>query len=211
MRTISASAIAALADGTALVSGAVKIACTPAMLVWGGYGQITLNGEIYTGVGDNGLAQLSGGSLGDSEQNISLSLSGIDPNTLALLSDAGVQRAPAQLWRLIFDGSGTSLLDAQIWTRGRLDKLTVTETIGGKATISASIEGAARGLGRSGQRMRTDADQRLINANDGGFSTVSAAGQKTLYWGGKLPISVTNLGWTPANKPSNIGGYDNYA
>ena len=35
--------------------------------------------------------------------------------------------------------------------------------------------------------MRSDADQRLIDASDGFFKNVSFAGEKTLYWGGRKP------------------------
>lgn len=210
MKTLSNAAISALTDGTAITSAAIKIDCTPPVLVWGGYGRITLDGEDYEGVGDRGLVTASGGSIGDSEQNVTLSLSGVEPEVLALFDASQVQRSPTRIWRLIFDGSGHTLLDAQVFTNGKLDEITVEETIGGTSTITAAIETAARGLGRSGQRMRTDADQRLINPNDGAFAKVSYAGNKTLYWGGAKPTSASTLGWTPTPTASSYGGYSSY-
>jgi hypothetical protein len=62
--------------------------------------------------------------------------------------------------------------------------------IGGTATISCNVESAARALGRKGGRVRSDADQRLVKANDGFFKNVAFAAEKTLYWGGKKPANA---------------------
>lgn len=187
MKTIAPAALAALEAGTAIVSGAVEIACTPAVRVWGGYHSLTFDGRTFLPIGDRGLVQVAGGALGDAAQNITLTLSGIDPETLALLDASGVAGAGAVLWRLIFDQSGTSLLDYGVWARGRLDTIQTEDEIGGTARITAQIETAAKGLGRRGARMRSDADQRLIDPADGFFKNVSYAAEKTLYWGGRRP------------------------
>lgn len=210
MKSWSTSALAAMQDGTAIEVGAVKIACTPAVRVWGGYGQVTLAGETYDGIGDRGLVTISGGALGDSEQNVSLSLNGVEPAILALLDASAVKNAPVVIWRLVFDGAGQTMLDAQIFTRGKLDTIDQEESIGGTAAIVATVEGAARGLGRSGQRMRTDADQRLVDPNDAAYRAISFAGKKTLYWGGQKPTSASALGWTPLPTAGSYGGYRNF-
>ncbi|MFA6219586.1 MAG: hypothetical protein WC692_07375 [Erythrobacter sp.] len=187
MKTLSPAALAALEAGEAIVSGALEIACTPVVRVWGGYHQITFDGRSFDPIGDRALAQVMGGALGDAAQDITLALSGIDAETLALLDATGLSGAPAVLWRLIFDQSGNTLLDFDVWARGRLDTLESDEEIGGTAAITARLETAAKGLGRSGARMRSDADQRLIDPADGFFKNVSYAGEKTLYWGGRRP------------------------
>lgn len=206
MRTYSAAAIEALATGNNIVSGAIKVASTPPFRAWGGYGTLSLGGEDYIGVGDRGLVSVSAAALGDSAQNIELMLSGVDPDTVALLDATTIQRVGVVIWRLIFDGAGATLLDAQVYARGRLDNLGVTETVGGTSTIKVSVETAARGLGRSGQRMRSDADQRLIDPADAGFKAVSYAGVKTLYWGGKPPGAA---GAALAGYGGGGGGFDN--
>ena len=187
MKPIAPAALAALDAGTAIVSGAVKIACIPPVRVWGGPHEITLGGETFLPVGDRGLVQVVGGALGDAAQNITLTLSGIDPETAALMDATGLAGAPTVLWRLIFDEAGASLLDAGVWARGRLDTIIREEEIGGTAKITAQMETAAKGLGRRGSRMRSDADQRLIDPSDGFFKNVSYAAEKTLYWGGRRP------------------------
>lgn len=187
MKTLAPAALAALEAGTAIVTGALEIGCTPLMRVWGGYYPIIFEGRTFEPIGDRGLAQVAGGALGDAAQNISLILSGIEPKALELLDAENVSGAPAVLWRLIFDQTGNTLLGHNVWARGRLDTLEIDETIGGTATIVAQLETAAKGLGRSGARMRSDADQRLINPSDGFFKNVSFAAEKTLYWGGRRP------------------------
>lgn len=187
MKVLAPAALAALEAGDAIVAGAVEIAGDPVLRIWGGYTDLTFDGRTFEGIGDRGLVQVTGGALGDAAQNIELILSGIDPETLALLDAAEISRAPAVLWRLIFDASGTSLLGFNVWARGQLDTLERQEEIGGTASIRARLETAARGLGRRGGRMRSDADQRLVDAADGFFKNVSYAGEKTLYWGGRRP------------------------
>lgn len=187
MKALTPEALAALEAGTALVSGAVEIACTPPVRVWGGHHEIELGGETFLPIGDRGLVQVAGGALGDAAQNITLTLSGIDPETAALLDATGLGGAPAVLWRLIFNQAGNTLLSADVWARGRLDTISREEEIGGTAKITAQIETAAKGLGRRGARMRSDADQRLIDPADGFFKNVSYAAEKTLYFGGRKP------------------------
>jgi hypothetical protein len=193
MKTISDLALAALERGDVLVSGAVEIVSDEPIRVWGGYAPVILDGDQFEPVGDRGLVQVMGGALGDSAQGISLTLSGIDAETLALLEADEVAGAPVVLWRLIFNAAGDTALDAQPWSRGRLDTLESDEEVGGDAAIIAKLETPARGLGRRGARMRSDADQRLIDPNDGFFKNVAFAGERQLYWGGRRPSTAGSV------------------
>lgn len=190
MKIIAAAALAALDEGTAVVAGAVEILATAPVRVWSGFGPLTFDGRTFDPMGDRSLVQVAGGALGGSAQGITLTLSGIDPETMALVGADHVQGAPTTLWRLIFSGDGGTLLDYHVWARGRFDQLIREEEIGGTAAISAQLETAARGLGRRGARLRADPDQRLVKANDGFFRNVAFAGQKTLYWGGRRPANA---------------------
>lgn len=190
MKTISAAAMAEIVAGTAIVTGAVEIQSTPVIRVWGGHWVINLDGNDYQPLGDRGTAQQTSGALGGVAQGMTLTLSGIEAAALALLDASEVKRAPVVIRRMIFKGDGKTLLDWSVWDRGKLDTLTRDETVGGPAAINVAIESAARGLGRSGARMRSDADQRLIRAADGYFKNAAYAGQKALYWGGKRPAFV---------------------
>jgi hypothetical protein len=190
VRTYSDAAMAAIEAGTAIAVGAVEILSDPALRVWGGPWPTTIGGEEYIGVGDRGMVSTDGAGLGAAAQNITLELSGVEPAALELLDADELRGASVILRRMLFDGSGTVMLDVHVLRRGRLDQLITEETIGGQAVIRALVEGAARGLGRRGGRMRSDADQRLITASDGGMRHVSYAAQKTLYWGGQRPATA---------------------
>lgn len=190
MKTFTPEALAAIEEGTVIRAAAVEVLAAEPLRVWSGHSTMQINGADFLPIADRGLARVSGGALGAGATNIELRLSGIDPETLALLDTEEVRRAPVTLWQLIFAGDGKTLLDVEVFQRGRLDQLTPIETIGGEAAIVAMIESAARGLGRRGGRMRSDADQRLVKADDGFFKHVSYAAEKPLYWGGKKPANV---------------------
>lgn len=190
MRTFTDAAMAAIERGDAIVAGATEIVCDPPIRLWSGEGTLPLAGSQYLGIGDRALAQVTGGAIGGASQGVTLSLSGVDPDVIDVLDADEVAGAPVATRRLIFDSSGTILLDEHVFDRGRIDTVSTEETIGGQATIAVNVEGAARGLGRRGGRMRTDADQRLIDGTDGGFSRVSFAGSRTLYWGGQKPATA---------------------
>jgi hypothetical protein len=210
MKIFSDEAQAAIERGDAISAGAVEILCDPAIRVWGGYGTQAVDGISFDGIGDSGLASASGSALGGAEQNVTLSLSGVEPDAMATFNSALLRRAITVVRRLIFDSSGTQMLHAEVFTRGRLDQIPVEETPGGTSTIKATIETAARGLGRRGGRMRTDADQRLVKATDGGFKAIAYAGQKNLYWGGKKPATASSA-LTGAATSSTSSGYQNNA
>lgn len=187
MKTFSAEALAALASGNVIVTGAVRFGLAAPVGFWGGYGTLAIGADSFTGLGDRGLAALSSGTLGGSEQGAVLTLSGVDPNVAADLDLLEVRGVTAVLYRLLFNGSGSTLLHAGVFLRGRVDSAALEETPAGTSTLRIGIEGSARGLGRRSERMRSDADQRLISATDGGLRRVSFAGQKDVYWGGQPP------------------------
>lgn len=192
MKPYSDEFIADLRAGGVIDIGAVAVYCDPPVFVWGGYGQIILDGDTYEGVGDKGLVTVTGGSLGGAAQNLELSLSGIDPETLAVFNVTSLRDVPVKVWRLGFDASGTKLRDASVFSRGRLDQIPRDDAADGTATLRAIVETAALGLGRASARRRSDADQRLVKSDDGSLKAVSYAGNKTLYWGGVPPAKASH-------------------
>ena len=192
MKNISDAALQAMADGTAITVGALRIDTPVPIRVWDGFGPINLPGEAapFEPLGGKSLITVNGGAIGSAAQAITLSLSGIEPDALTVDDSDTVEGSAVTLWRLIFAGDGKTLLDAGVWARGRIDTVEREDEVGGTAVISAKLETAARGLGRSGARLRSDADQRLVKVNDGFFRGVSFAGEKTLYWGGPRPASA---------------------
>lgn len=198
MKIFSDAAKAALAAGDVRTSAAVKILAGDPFLAWGGAGVLTIEAEDYTGIGDAGFVTVSGGQIGGTEDAIALSLSGVEPTVMDLDTTAAARDARTTVWRLMFDGSGQVLLDAQPFDHGRLDKLAWDDTPGAASKLTATVETAARGLGRNTGRLTADADQRMIDAADGSLKRVTQAGQLTLAWGGKPParagLALPNVG-----------------
>lgn len=194
MKTFSAEALAALASGDVIVSGAVRFALPEPVRFWGGHGALSLSvdgvAEAFVGVGDRGMVNASSGTLGGAEITAALELSGVDPDIAGRLGLEEMRGVRTILWRLIFNGSGSRLLHAAVFLRGRVDDCPITETPGGSSTIQVKVEGAARGLGRRSERMRSDADQRLIRPTDTGLSRVVYAGEKAVTWGGQPPAKA---------------------
>lgn len=203
MKTLTTDAMTAIEAGEAIATGAVKI--TPVsgdpFFAWGGFGPITVDGDVYLGLGDRAFVQQSAGAIGGVAQGYTLSISGVEAAALALLDPDEVKSASVTLYRAIFGPDAKTLLDWHVFDRGRGDALATDETIGGEAAINFAVESAARSLGRSGARMRSDADQRLISSTDGYFKNTAYAGEKMLYWGGKKP-AVASSALSP---PSDFG------
>jgi hypothetical protein len=185
MKQLGEEAIAALARGDAVVGGAIAIMCDPPVRVFSGWGELLINGAPFEGIGDRALGQVSSGAIGGAAQNLTISLSGIDPAVLELIDADEVRHAPAGVWRLIWAADAKSLLGAYVFKRCRVDQLVSEEEVGGEAVLRTMLETSARGLGLRGGRMRSDADQRLVKANDGFFRNLSYAGEKMLYLGGR--------------------------
>ncbi len=207
MKSFSDMAMAAIERGDAIVSGATEILCDPPVRLWMGEGMLPLDGHDYIGIGDRALAQVTSAAVGGAAQGVTMSLSGVDPDVIPLLDADDLRGAAVASRRLIFDPSGTQMLDQHVFDRGRIDAVSTDETIGEQAAIAVAVEGAARGLGRRGGRMRTDSDQRLIDPTDGGFRRVSYAGEKTLYWGGQKPANSAAA--LPGSMSSAAGSMQN--
>jgi hypothetical protein len=191
MRTISGAAQAALVSGEVIEAGAFAVMTASPVGYWGGDGDLVIDGVTHVGLGDRFMLLETGGSLGGEEQGAEVTLSGVDADVEVLRALSGLRNAPVVCRRLIFNGTGSTLLEAEVRIRGRVDQLPGEEAPGGESVLRLKIEGAARGAGRRGGRMRTDADQRLVNGLDGGFRRISHAGEVTLYWGGKPPERAT--------------------
>lgn len=187
MKTFSTEALDALSSGETICTGAVRFGLPDPVRYWGGHGPQVVGGEAFVGIGDQAVIEVSGGTLGGRAEGAMLTLSGVDPDVAAQVDFRSLRGVSVVLWWLIFNGTGRVLLHEQVWLRGRVDSVTLEETPGGVSMLKVGVEGAARGLGRRSERMRSDADQRLIDETDAGFRRVSYAGQKSIYWGGKPP------------------------
>ena len=188
MKTYPASWQAELDAGGGLVSSAVRVQGTAATVrFWGGYGDLTLGGEVYTGIGDRALVTATGAALGGEANPVTVEISGVDDIAQTIRDLVGLRGAFVRIWRLGFDTPGLNLLYSEIWHRGRLDRAPLIDQPNGQTIVRCEIDSPARTLGRKLGRMGSDADQRLVDGADDCFKFVNVAGEKKLAWGGKPP------------------------
>jgi hypothetical protein len=87
------------------------------------------------------------------------------------------------------------------WWRGYVDTIEHTQTVGCEYTLIAHLEPMSLDHSRVGYRMRSDADQRLIDPNDRFFEHAGTTAVMKLQYGrsiyGTAPgakLSQTNFG-----------------
>ena len=106
MKTFSAEALAALASGDVIVSGAVRFALPEPVRFWGGHGPLVLPvdgvSEAFIGVGDRGMVNGSSGTIGGGEIGATLELSGVDPDVAGNLGLEELRGVRVIIWRLIW-------------------------------------------------------------------------------------------------------------
>lgn len=200
MKSMSPDALDALENGC-VVAGAVRFATSPVVALWSGHAEIEIDGDTYIPCGEHGMIRATAGSVGSAAEGIEIELTNIPDEAYPALETAALRGVQVRIYRLIFDADGRELLDASVHARGRVDYVVKNWQAGGASTISITVDGSARGLGRRNGRMRSDADQRLILSTDGGLKHISYAGDRTLYWGGQRPSRARN------GIPNAGGGY----
>lgn len=149
--------------------------------LWGGYGDLTIDGEEYTGGGS--LLNISGvqesGEI--SAQGASVVLSGLDASIISIALTENYQNRSC---RIII---GTLNSDGQVGAfytlfKGRIDTMTIEEG-GDTASIAVSLENRLIDLERPRARRYTNEDQQSLYPGDTGFSYVNDIQDKTIDWG----------------------------
>ncbi|MEI4485593.1 hypothetical protein V8J36_05280 [Frigidibacter sp. MR17.14] len=144
---------------------------------WTGYGEKTINGETYTGTG-----QLL--SLGDmqeasdlSAQSVTLTLSGISSEIVALALAEPYQRRPC---RIMF-GEMTVAPVVTLFS-GLMNTMTI-EDAGESSTISLLVDSKLVELQRAKERRYTHESQQARYPGDTFFSYVTDLQDKSFNWG----------------------------
>lgn len=185
MRTdLNSNGQAAIAKRRLIQSGALRLSLSPVRRFWGGIGTLTINGEDYLGVGARALVSPISSELGGAAGGVTITLSALDPDIAATIENEDYSQKPCVLRRLIFDENGVDLLSSMVVLRGKLDKVTIREVVGGEAALDFYLENSARDLSRTNSTMMSDVFQRLIGgASDGSLKHMGSAGKQFLSWG----------------------------
>jgi hypothetical protein len=114
---------------------------------------------------------------------VELSLSGTSTAMISLALDSAdiVQGTPLTIRNAIVSTSTFKVLDAPILWSGYLDTMSI-QADGETRTISVTAESRMVDLMRGSPWYYTDADQRIVNANDASFSFVLDQIDKPVIW-----------------------------
>lgn len=156
-----------------------------------GQGEFVWSGITFKGAGN--LFQLStvGGVSDGTAVGLAIKVNGdarvgLDASAFATIETIQYRNAPVMVWRAYLHPTTYDLLSVEPVFRGRLDTIEHNVTEGGDVYMQAAVESGSIDLGRSGYRMRTDADQRLIDPTDGSLRHVQATVTQEVKWG-KIP------------------------
>jgi hypothetical protein len=155
---------------------------------WTGQGILTYSGNDYTGAGSlidiqqiDGVSDLSSVPL--LVTLTSVPNSDLSPDVLATIEAETWHQAPVKISRAYIDPDTRTLLSVERFYSGYIDKIDHEDQIGGGAVLKAYSESKSRDHLKTGYRTRSDADQRLINATDGGLMMAATAGVQDIFWG----------------------------
>lgn len=151
---------------------------------WSGLGDISYNGNTYTGTGLMG-------AIGNIQENVilspaklELSLSGIPSSSISIALSEDYQGRPAKVYMSTGQQSSAGVLDTTyVHTifSGLMDVMEIRED-GKTATIVLTLENELIRLTTPNVRRWNDNDQRQIYPNDSGFKLVQLIQDKKLGW-----------------------------
>lgn len=182
-RTLSASILTEIAKGLVRPRLIARIgAVTGDVLVWNGVGNLTWNGDTYTGVGTlGGVSEIE--ETTDLQANgVKFTLSGIPSSVLAVAIGEMQQGLPAKLWLAFVDASNALVLDPVLLHDGLTDVPSIAES-GETCTVSISSESRLIDFQKARVRRYTPEDQKFDDPADLGFQFVAGLQDKQIVFG----------------------------
>lgn len=154
-------------------SGMVRINGSPA--------SIFIGGVEYIGVGGLGGISTAEESAELQAYGITVSLSGIPRDAVALALGQAYQGRRATVWEVLLNrDTWQPIADPVIVFRGRMDQMNVT--MGQTATVEVRLENRLVDWERPKIRRYTTEDQRLTAPTDRGFEFVSDTVERDVVW-----------------------------
>lgn len=150
-------------------------------------GSFDYNGTTYKGIGNlieiseisyaaNGVANGMSLKLNDNQGD------GYDYNVLSVIESINYQDRPVYVFRRYCHPETYEPIATIPFFAGEINFMDHSYTEGGGALLRCSVETGTLDLGRSGYRVRSDADQRQIDANDGSLKRAGTVVTKELKW-----------------------------
>jgi len=157
--------------------------------LWGffsGEGTLDFEGVTYIGAGRFDLADIRQ-SMELAALKVSVTLfsrpgTPLTPDVLATIEQEQYHQRPVRMSTAFFNPDTGALLSVEVWLRGYVDRIVHTDGDDG-AGLEVQIETRTRDITKSGYRVRSDADQRLIDPTDDGLRHVATVHTETVYFG----------------------------
>lgn len=150
--------------------------------VWSGYGDLTWDGNTYSGVGTLGaISNVSEGSE-ISARGITVSMSGIPSDLISLVLGDVRQGAVGKVHMGFLDSSGAVIDDPILMFEGKLDVPSIQEGAD-TSTITLSYESRLIDLQRARESRYTNEDQQRAFAGDLGCEFVPSLQESQITWG----------------------------
>lgn len=174
------------------VDGSGNITGSAPVRLWSGQEDKFFNDDFgsgsYTGAGTLGTISAINETTEVASKQVSLTLSGI-PNEYVALALANPYRdRPVSIEGLFFNEDYTSYEQVTIF-RGRMDQMTIND---GEETSNIILKCESRlvDLNRFHDVRYTDEAQRTINPDDNGLVFISSLFNKSIYWGASAPTQT---------------------
>jgi len=152
--------------------------------LWGGYGDITIDGEVYTGAADFlGVSEVDETSE-IKAAGINVSLSGIPSSLIATALTDNYQGREIILYFGTLTDAGAINNTPYILFKGRMDVMNIQES-GNVANVNITGESRLIDLEIARERRYTSEDQKIDFPDDKGFEFVADLQNKEIVWGGK--------------------------
>ena len=185
-RTIGSSFSTQLSSGRTRPFYAIELLYPQPLRVWTGYGEFTISGQIYTGLGN--LINISAiEETGETKATgLSISLSGLDGSVVASALQETQQGVQANLKFGLLETTANALAivdDPYEIFSGFVDTVAISDE-GDASTITFELESKLISLERPLDFRYTDQDQKHFFPNDKGLEFVDDLQDKEIKWGG---------------------------
>jgi hypothetical protein len=152
--------------------------------LWTGYGEITIDSEIYTGGG----ALLSVGAVEETSEikatNLAITMSGLDSSILASALGSNYQNRNFICYLGMLNETYSVVASSYQLFAGRMDSMTINDS-GQEIAITLSVESRLIDLEKPNESRYTSEEQKRLFSGDLGLEFVTDLQDKDINWGGK--------------------------
>lgn len=169
--------------------------------IWSGYGDLSWNGNTYSGVGTLGAISNVSEASEISAKGITVSLSGIPSDLISLVLSDVRQGAPGKVNMGFLNSSGVMIDDPILMFEGKLDVPSIQEG-GDTSMITLSYESRLIDLQRARESRYTNEEQQRAFPGDLGCEFIASLQEKQITWGKADPAKPST---TPVTEPVYYG------